>query len=108
LGVLLLLCCVAALRVVLQVSRGDVETLVDAFPGQSIDFFGALRARVYDDKVRTARALCWELEGRAGISCVCVEPSKNGIVIIHETRHCEHVWGRGGGAAGVYRAPAVQ
>ncbi|WP_419608244.1 hypothetical protein, partial [Vibrio anguillarum] len=23
--------------------------LVDAFPGQSIDFFGALRARVYDD-----------------------------------------------------------
>jgi len=26
--------------------------LVDSFPGQSIDFFGALRARVYDDKVR--------------------------------------------------------
>ena len=26
--------------------------LVDTFPGQSIDFFGALRARVYDDKVR--------------------------------------------------------
>ncbi|KAF8061070.1 Ribulose bisphosphate carboxylase/oxygenase activase [Scenedesmus sp. PABB004] len=35
-----------------QVSRGDVEVLVDTFPGQSIDFFGALRARVYDDKVR--------------------------------------------------------
>jgi hypothetical protein len=35
-----------------KVSRGEVETLVDAFPGQSIDFFGALRARVYDDKVR--------------------------------------------------------
>jgi hypothetical protein len=35
-----------------QVSRGDVEILVDTFPGQSIDFFGALRARVYDDKVR--------------------------------------------------------
>mmetsp|Transcript_2341 Transcript_2341/g.8375 ORF Transcript_2341/g.8375 Transcript_2341/m.8375 type:complete len:477 (-) Transcript_2341:1874-3304(-) len=34
------------------VSRSDVETLVDTFPGQSIDFFGALRARVYDDKVR--------------------------------------------------------
>jgi hypothetical protein len=34
-----------------QVSRGDVEVLVDTFPGQSIDFFGALRARVYDDKV---------------------------------------------------------
>ena len=25
---------------------------MDNFPGQSIDFFGALRARVYDDKVR--------------------------------------------------------
>lgn len=35
-------------------SRSEVETLVDAFPGQSIDFFGALRARVYDDKVRPA------------------------------------------------------
>lgn len=34
------------------VTRSDVETIVDAFPGQSIDFFGALRARVYDDKVR--------------------------------------------------------
>ena len=33
------------------VSDKDVETLVDTFPGQSIDFFGALRARVYDDKV---------------------------------------------------------
>ncbi|XP_009594256.1 ribulose bisphosphate carboxylase/oxygenase activase 1, chloroplastic-like [Nicotiana tabacum] len=29
-----------------------VVKLVDAFPGQSIDFFGALRARVYDDEVR--------------------------------------------------------
>ena len=29
----------------------DVETMVDSFPNQSIDFFGALRARVYDDKV---------------------------------------------------------
>eukprot|EP00798_Chlamydomonas_sp_ICE-L_P031359 gene31359-6515_t len=35
-----------------QISRAEVERLVDAFPGQSIDFFGALRARVYDDKVR--------------------------------------------------------
>ena len=33
------------------VARVEVERLVDAFPGQSIDFFGALRARVYDDKV---------------------------------------------------------
>jgi hypothetical protein len=29
-----------------------VVRLVDTFPGQSIDFFGALRARVYDDEVR--------------------------------------------------------
>lgn len=34
-----------------NLNRMDVETLVDTFPGQSIDFFGALRARVYDDKV---------------------------------------------------------
>ncbi|XP_077241979.1 ribulose bisphosphate carboxylase/oxygenase activase, chloroplastic-like [Tasmannia lanceolata] len=32
--------------------KADLVTLVDAFPGQSIDFFGALRARVYDDEVR--------------------------------------------------------
>ncbi|KAB2010971.1 hypothetical protein ES319_D10G281800v1 [Gossypium barbadense] len=30
----------------------DLVKLVDTFPGQSIDFFGALRARVYDDEVR--------------------------------------------------------
>jgi len=29
-----------------------IATMVDTFPGQSIDFFGALRARVYDDCVR--------------------------------------------------------
>merc|ERR1711964_473323 len=34
------------------IALDDVERLVDAFPGQSIDFFGALRARIYDDKVR--------------------------------------------------------
>jgi len=34
------------------VTRAEVEALVDNFPGQSIDFFGALRARVYDDSVR--------------------------------------------------------
>jgi len=34
------------------VSVQDTETLVRTFDGQSIDFFGALRARVYDDKVR--------------------------------------------------------
>ncbi|KAA8543833.1 hypothetical protein F0562_021990 [Nyssa sinensis] len=30
----------------------EIVKLVDTFPGQSIDFFGALRARVYDDEVR--------------------------------------------------------
>eukprot|EP00243_Klebsormidium_subtile_P006723 TRINITY_DN28_c0_g1_i1.p1 TRINITY_DN28_c0_g1~~TRINITY_DN28_c0_g1_i1.p1 ORF type:complete len:492 (-),score=128.21 TRINITY_DN28_c0_g1_i1:925-2400(-) len=35
-----------------KINLGDIQTLVDAFPGQSIDFFGALRSRVYDDLVR--------------------------------------------------------
>ncbi|OMO66400.1 ATPase, AAA-type, core [Corchorus capsularis] len=35
-----------------NVPREDIVRLVDQFPGQSIDFFGALRARVYDDEVR--------------------------------------------------------
>lgn len=35
-----------------KVDKSEVEKLVDQFPGQSIDFFGALRARVYDDRVR--------------------------------------------------------
>lgn len=35
-----------------NVPENDVVKLVDTFPGQSIDFFGALRARVYDDEVR--------------------------------------------------------
>eukprot|EP00270_Netrium_digitus_P005155 TRINITY_DN1671_c0_g1_i6.p1 TRINITY_DN1671_c0_g1~~TRINITY_DN1671_c0_g1_i6.p1 ORF type:complete len:512 (-),score=147.50 TRINITY_DN1671_c0_g1_i6:324-1724(-) len=35
-----------------NISDEAVVTLVDSFPGQSIDFFGALRARVYDDEVR--------------------------------------------------------
>lgn len=30
----------------------DIVKIVDAFPGQSIDFFGAMRARAYDDEVR--------------------------------------------------------
>jgi hypothetical protein len=34
------------------IDRKDVEKIVDTFPGQSIDFFGAIRARVYDDRVR--------------------------------------------------------
>jgi len=35
-----------------NVSMEDVATLVDTFPTQSVDFFGALRARIYDDAVR--------------------------------------------------------
>jgi hypothetical protein len=35
-----------------ELSNREVEELVDNFPGQSIDFFGALRARIYDDAVR--------------------------------------------------------
>uniref|UniRef100_A0A0D9XVS3 Ribulose bisphosphate carboxylase/oxygenase activase, chloroplastic n=1 Tax=Leersia perrieri TaxID=77586 RepID=A0A0D9XVS3_9ORYZ len=35
-----------------NVPEDDIVKLVDSFPGQSIDFFGALRARVYDDEVR--------------------------------------------------------
>ncbi|KAJ4835284.1 AFG3 protein [Turnera subulata] len=35
-----------------NVPTQDIVKLVDTFPGQSIDFFGALRARVYDDEVR--------------------------------------------------------
>lgn len=34
------------------VTKAEVEQIVDRFPGQSIDFFGALRARIYDDNVR--------------------------------------------------------
>jgi hypothetical protein len=41
-----------------NLQRGDVEVLVDSFPGQSIDFFGALRARVYDDKVSQQGVTC--------------------------------------------------
>ncbi|TVU23290.1 hypothetical protein EJB05_25645 [Eragrostis curvula] len=35
-----------------NVADEAIVQLVDTFPGQSIDFFGALRARVYDDEVR--------------------------------------------------------
>nr|Q7X999.1 RecName: Full=Ribulose bisphosphate carboxylase/oxygenase activase 2, chloroplastic; Short=RA 2; Short=RuBisCO activase 2; AltName: Full=RuBisCO activase beta form; Flags: Precursor [Larrea tridentata]AAP83930.1 Rubisco activase beta form precursor [Larrea tridentata] len=35
-----------------NVPEEDIVKVVDQFPGQSIDFFGALRARVYDDEVR--------------------------------------------------------
>ncbi|RQP01564.1 hypothetical protein POPTR_016G101100v4 [Populus trichocarpa] len=35
-----------------NVPREDIVKLVNTFHGQSIDFFGALRARAYDDEVR--------------------------------------------------------
>ncbi|KAK3226325.1 hypothetical protein Dsin_006187 [Dipteronia sinensis] len=35
-----------------NVPKEDIVKLVDTFPGQSIDFFGAIRARLYDDEVR--------------------------------------------------------
>lgn len=35
-----------------SVSRSDIEKLVDTFPQQSIDFFGALHSRLYDEQIR--------------------------------------------------------
>lgn len=35
-----------------RVARGDIEKLVDTFPNQAIDFYGALRSRLYDEQVR--------------------------------------------------------
>jgi ribulose bisphosphate carboxylase small subunit len=35
-----------------RLSTADVDRLVATFPNQSIDFFGALRSRVYDEQVR--------------------------------------------------------
>jgi ribulose bisphosphate carboxylase small subunit len=35
-----------------RLPASDVEKLVNTFPQQSIDFFGALRSRVYDEQVR--------------------------------------------------------
>ncbi len=32
-------------------SRSDIETLVDTFPSQAIDFYGALRAQIYDEQI---------------------------------------------------------
>ena len=33
-------------------SKEDCVALVETFPNQPLDFFGAIRARVYDDAVR--------------------------------------------------------
>ncbi len=35
-----------------EVAHADVERLVDTFPEQSIDFYGALRSRLYDEQVQ--------------------------------------------------------
>ena len=35
-----------------NLDRSQIEILVDTFPAQSIDFFGALRSRVYDNAIR--------------------------------------------------------
>lgn len=35
-----------------RVTHADIERLVDTFPTQSIDFYGALRSRLYDEQVR--------------------------------------------------------
>lgn len=32
-------------------NRRDIETLVDTFPNQAIDFYGALRAQIYDEQI---------------------------------------------------------
>ncbi len=34
-----------------KLSSQDIETLVDTFPQQSIDFFGAIRAQLYDEQI---------------------------------------------------------
>ncbi len=36
-----------------QLSRSDIEQLVDAFPNQAIDFFSAVRSRIYDEQIRS-------------------------------------------------------
>ncbi|MBD2082152.1 AAA family ATPase [Leptolyngbya sp. FACHB-17] len=35
-----------------QVAKSDIEKLVDQFPDQAIDFYGALRSRLYDEQIR--------------------------------------------------------
>ena len=36
-----------------QLSPSDIEKLVDAFPNQAIDFFSAVRSRIYDEQIRS-------------------------------------------------------
>ncbi|OVA19179.1 ATPase [Macleaya cordata] len=44
--------CTGIFRADEGIENADIIKLVDTFPGQSIDFFGALRARIYDEEVR--------------------------------------------------------
>uniref|UniRef100_A0A5B7BFL7 Ribulose bisphosphate carboxylase/oxygenase activase, chloroplastic n=1 Tax=Davidia involucrata TaxID=16924 RepID=A0A5B7BFL7_DAVIN len=49
-----------------NIPEEEIVKLVDTFPGQSIDFFGAIRARVYDDEVSNVILGCsdhWEEAG---------------------------------------------
>jgi hypothetical protein len=44
------------------VSRADVRVLLDAFPNQTLDFFGALRARQHDATIRAWAGAIGEAE----------------------------------------------
>jgi len=64
------------------VEEKDVEVLVRTFDGQSIDFFGALRARVYDDKVRD-----WITEtGIEAMGPLLVNPKRGSAVTFEAPR----------------------
>jgi len=64
------------------VEEKDVEVLVRTFDGQSIDFFGALRARVYDDKVRE-----WITEtGIEALGPLLVNPKRGSAVTFDAPR----------------------
>ncbi|MDX2243545.1 MAG: ribulose bisphosphate carboxylase small subunit [Leptolyngbyaceae cyanobacterium bins.302] len=43
---------VAGIFQVDHIAHADVEKLVDTFPDQAIDFFGAVRSRLYDEQIR--------------------------------------------------------
>eukprot|EP00668_Euglena_longa_P011249 GGOE01013638.1.p1 GENE.GGOE01013638.1~~GGOE01013638.1.p1 ORF type:complete len:521 (-),score=66.52 GGOE01013638.1:206-1576(-) len=42
------------------ITRDEVAVLVDTFPGQSIDFFGSVRSRIYDEVI-------WEYINKTGV-----------------------------------------
>ena len=71
------------------ISQGEVEQMVDMFPGQSIDFFGALRARIYDDNVRAFLSeVGYENVGKrlvnpaAGMKAEIPKPAMNSQILI--------------------------